>query len=335
MKSKKIFLYTLGLVFSCQSIQDRPDTYLQTTYWHRYQRFLPEDLRFQHESLPQEEMISIQGYQIHLDRYPKPAAPCKILLIHGGGGNGRLLGAVALGLRSINCEIISPDLPGFGLSKIPKSKSYVKYEEWVKVLSELIERERNPNQKIFLFGLSIGGMLAYHTAASNLKVDGLIATTLVDPRQTKVRDAISSNLFLSRLGMPLNSGFAFFTNGIYLPIRWLSKMESITNDPDFSDVFAGDPYAGGSRVSLGFLKSFLTYQPELEPEEFHICPVLLAHPGIDPWTPLPLSQDFYDRLPGKKEFVELTGAGHFPYEEPGKTLLFAAAKRFIERRLNE
>jgi len=31
----------------------------------------------------------------------------------------------------------------------------------------------------------------------------------------------------------------------------------------------------------------------IEPENFDLCPILLAHPHIDPWTPLELSKNFY------------------------------------------
>ncbi|EOQ89494.1 alpha/beta hydrolase family protein [Leptospira yanagawae serovar Saopaulo str. Sao Paulo = ATCC 700523] len=325
-------LNVFGLGFTlitCSSSLEKPKSYAEISYWHRYQHFLPDDLRFRKYNLPTEEYFESQGYQIHLDRYPKKDAKCKILLIHGGGGNGRILGTLAIGLEHLGCEWLAPDLPGFGLTKIPSDKAFVPYQDWVFVLNDLIQKEKNPNQKIILFGLSIGGMLAYHTASENGEVDGLIATTLVDPRESDVRDAISSNWFLSRIGMPLNSFFSFATNRMYFPIKWFSKMEFITNDPNFSKVFSNDPYAGGSKVSLGFLNTFLNYKPKIEPETFRVCPVLLAHPSIDPWTPTHLSKRFFDKIPATKEFVLLVGAGHFPYEEPGVSLLKESVTKFL------
>lgn len=315
--------------FSCVSSVEKPDSYTKVSHWHRYQHFLPDNLRFRKNNLPKEEFVTILDYQVHLDRYTKKDADCKIILIHGGGGNGRILGTLAVALESLGCEWVAPDLPGFGLTKIPSDKRYVPYEDWVLVLNELIQKEKQKNQKIILFGLSIGGMLAYQTAAYNSEVDGLIATTLADPRNPKVRDAIAANRFLSRIGMPINSVFSFLTDGMYFPIKWFSKMQYITNDPSFSKVFAEDPYAGGSKVSMGFLNTFLNYNPKLEPEKFEVCPVLLAHPSIDPWTPKELSQSFFDRIHSKKEYVELTGAGHFPYEEPGSTELKESIMNFV------
>lgn len=319
----------LTLFFSCATSIEKPESYAQISHWHRYQHFLPEDLRYRKNNLPTEEFVELRGYQVHVDRFQKKQSNCKVILIHGGGGNGRILGTLAVGMEKLGCEWLAPDLPGFGLTKIPSEKNYVPYEDWVLVLDELIKKEREPNQKLILFGLSIGGMLAYQTAAYNGKVDGLIATTLVDPRIPEVRDAIASNRFFSRVGMPLNSLFSFVTNGMYFPIKWFSKMEYITNDPSFSEVFASDPHAGGSKVSLGFLNTFLNYNPKLEPESFQVCPVLLAHPGIDPWTPSILSQKFFYRINAPKQFVELKGAGHFPYEEPGVSMLKESVTKFI------
>jgi len=43
--------------------------------------------------------------------------------------------------------------------------------------------------------------------------------------------------------------------------------------------------------------------------------LLLAHPTDDRWTPLAVSQPFFDCLGGEKELVMLDGCGHFPYED--------------------
>ncbi len=337
MKSIYVSIYfAIGFaLLSCASSLHRPENYSEISYWHQYQHFLPDNLRFRRQNLPTEEYLEVRGYQVHLDRYRKKDAKCKTLLIHGGGGNGRILGTLAIGLENLGCEWLAPDLPGFGLTKIPPNKGYIPYDDWVIILNELIQKEKRPNQKMILFGLSIGGMLAYHTAAYNGEVDGLIATTLVDPRDSEVRDAVASNLFFSRVGMPLNSFFSFVTNGMYFPIKWFSKMEYITNDPSFSNVFSEDPYAGGSKVSLGFLNTFLNYKPKLEPELFRVSPVLLAHPSIDPWTPTHLSKRFFDKLPTNKYFVELTGSGHFPYEEPGVSILKDSVTKFVLEDLNK
>ncbi len=332
----KITITLLLLLFSqfinCRSVLEKPDKYSNHSYWYRYQRFLPESMRFQEADLPQEEFWTWKQNQIHLDRYQKKGIQneCIVILLHGGGGNGRILGSLGKPILKSGCDVLAPDLPGYGLSGIHKDYT-IHYDDWVVLVNDLIEKERKNYRRIYLFGLSIGGMLAYHSAAYNQKIDGMIATTLVDPRDSDTRDAISANLFLSRVGLPLNSIFYWLTDNINIPIKWLSKMEYITNDPSFSEVFENDPFAGGSKVSFRFLRTFLNYKPKIEPEEFQVCPVLLLHPAIDPWTPLSLSQRTFNKLPSTKKLIVLEGAGHYPYEEPGVSQMNREILSFLKK----
>ena len=55
----------------------------------------------------------------------------------------------------------------------------------------------------------------------------------------------------------------------------------------------------------------------MAPEDFDACPVLLADPAEDPWTPVQLSRTFFDHIRAPKRLVMLEGAGHFPVEQPG------------------
>ena len=47
----------------------------------------------------------------------------KLILLHGGGGNGRLLSPIGVFFQKLGYECIAPDLPGFGLTKIHKPNS--------------------------------------------------------------------------------------------------------------------------------------------------------------------------------------------------------------------
>lgn len=56
-------------------------------------------------------------------------------------------------------------------------------------------------------------------------------------------------------------------------------------------------------MPLRFWRTYLQSSPQVEPEDFTTCPVWLAHPGADRWTPLPLSQAFFDRIAAPKTLV--------------------------------
>ncbi|MDC7238939.1 MAG: alpha/beta hydrolase, partial [Spirochaetales bacterium] len=87
----------------------------------------------------------------------------------------------------------------------------------------------------------------------------------------------------------------------------------------------------GSSVSISFLLSMMKSVPLIEPEDFDICPVLLAHPEIDKWTPTEISKLFFDRISCTRDFTLLENAGHFPIESPGLQQLNQASVSFITK----
>jgi alpha-beta hydrolase superfamily lysophospholipase len=68
--------------------------------------------------------------------------------------------------------------------------------------------------------------------------------------------------------------------------------------------------------------------PDIEPERFDLCPVLLVHPGVDRMTDISLSRRFFDRLACPKRMVVLDGASHMPTEHPGVDQLERAVLDF-------
>ena len=86
---------------------ERP-TYSQIDHWRLYQRFLPEKTRLTAGREPVEEWWSWRGAAIHLDRFAVPAAPLTVVLLHGGGGYGRLLAPFGLLLNSTATRSLLP-----------------------------------------------------------------------------------------------------------------------------------------------------------------------------------------------------------------------------------
>lgn len=161
----------------------KPRTYAAINGWRQYQRFLPARMRLTDDHLPAEEWWSLRNSEIHLDRYAAPDAPMTVVMLHGGGGNGRLMGPFGRLLR--------------------------------------------------------------------------------------------------------------------------------------------------------FLQSVLAIRPAIEPEDFDVCPVLLAHPAADRWTTIEASLPFFDRIKAAKELVMLANCGHFPIEEPGLSQFEAAAVAFLNTLVRE
>ncbi|WP_424769418.1 alpha/beta hydrolase [Paenibacillus sp. sgz302251] len=304
-------------------------------YWKKYQKFFPEELQITENNLPSEEWWDWNDYHVHLDRMCVPDSKIKVIVVHGAGGNGRLLAPYARLLQKHGYDVVSPDLPPYGLSYTESLKS-MEYLHWIEILTELIEQEiKRDGKTIVLLGASIGGMLAYHAATMSKQVGGLIVTTFVDTSNPKVRDQIAPNKVISRLGKFMMDAIPFVLDSLRISVSKVSRMELITNDFEMTKLIMKDPLAAGTKITLRFLRTFLNMKSMIEPENFDICPILLVHPEIDPMTPFILSESFYKRLNGKKECVILEGAGHFPIEQPGVEQMKIAVLSFLSDIENE
>lgn len=208
------------------------------------------------------------------------------------GGNGRLLAPYARMLQRHGYEVVSPDLPPYGLS-YAMFGTRINYELWIELLVSLIEREHKKDGKpIVVLGSSIGGMLAYHTSARSKRVKGLIATTFVDTSNPEMRDQLAPNRLVSRAGKRMMDLFPGLLDHVRISVKQVSRMQLITNNKDLTRLIMNDPQAADTRIPLELLRTFLNKKPEVSPEQFSQCPVLLVHPELDPMTPIRFSQSF-------------------------------------------
>lgn len=303
-------------------------TYADLEGWRRYQGFFPERMRCSASTTPREEWWSWNGLEVHLDRLPVPRSPLKVIVLHGAGAYGRVMAPAAVIARNHGWETVSPDLPGYGLTDVPRGR--MDYALWIDCVSALIDAElARDGRPVVLFGVSLGGLLAYHAAARSQRVVGLVATTLADAREPAVRQGFARTRVLGSAGLWLLEKLHPLTDGLPLPMRFMSKMNRISNDPALARVCATDPLGGGNWVPARFLRTLMHTAPDVEPEDFRACPVLLAHPGVDRMTDISLSRRFFDRLAAPKRMVVLEGASHMPTEAPGIDQLEESVVDFV------
>jgi alpha-beta hydrolase superfamily lysophospholipase len=307
--------------------------YAAETGWRRIQALLPEHLRFKEpSSQPTEEWLPLGTFSVHLDCWRRPKSTASLVLVHGGGGNGRLLAPYGAMAAMAGYEVIAPDLPGYGLTQV-KSKRRLVYEDWRDTVAGVLEMQaRRTEGPIIIFGLSMGGMLAYDATVRTRIPNGLIVTCLLDPRDAMVRRSLVRWAWMASLIGPMLSTVPALTDLLPVPMRVVGNMRGVANNPELSQAIVSDPHAGGTWMPGRFLRTFVNSAPLVEPEAFDVCPVLLAHPADDRWTDISITRAFFDRLSIEKRLVMLENAGHLPVEEPGATQLRVALLDFLAER---
>jgi pimeloyl-ACP methyl ester carboxylesterase len=312
-----------------------PRCYRDQQAWQDLQQFLPEAYRLTRtEQLPLEEHWEWEGHRVHLDRYRNAHAPARVVLHHGVGTNGRqmtlILGAP---LARAGFDVVAVDNLGYGMTEVAPG-SNPGYGDWVRLVLAFLAAERGQDPRpTLLYGLSAGGMLAYHVAAAAPKgtLAGIVGMTFLDQRVQKVVDDTSHDIFTARVGVPfLRLAAHTPLRGLRYPMTLASKMSALTNDPEALKVMLKDDSSAANWVSVKFLAEYGSYQPAVEPADFDACPVLLTQPAEDRWTPYELSQPVLDKItkvPVKR--VMLENAGHYPLEEPGLTQMQSAIVDFI------
>ncbi|MFC5180513.1 alpha/beta hydrolase [Actinomadura harenae] len=313
-----------------------PAFYRDQRAWRDLQQRLPDRLRLDDRTAPEEDFWEWRGHRVHLDRYPNPKARAKVVLHHGVGTNGRQMSLI-LGapLARKGYETIALDNLGYGLTRV-KPGTTPSYDDWVDLLVDFLLRERaRDDRPIVLYGLSAGGMVTYHAAAKAPRgtVAGIVGMTFLDQRDRLVREETAHDRLTARYGIPLLSTLARTPlASVKYPMSLAAKMSALANDPAAMKIFMKDRTSAANRVSIRFLDTYMNYTPAVEPEDFDACPVLLTQPAMDRWTPLYLSTPFLSRITKVPvDTVMLDNAGHYPLEEPGLTQMQETIADFIAK----
>lgn len=278
--------------------------------WLRYRDLLKVRFGIEIARDPTERWETLRGHRVHIDDWaPDGAEQGTVILVHGGGGHGRILAPLADAIAGMGWRALAPDLPGYGLTQ-PAPGFRWEYAEWPQTVAALADATPGP---VVLFGLSVGGMTAVHAARIAARIDGVIATTLLDMTDPDVFVRAARWRWLgrlSRIGMKLAPALA---DGLALPLALAASMRAMSSDPALQDYFARDRLLGAKRVPARFFRTLGAYAGTDAPLR---CPLLLVHPGADAWTPTDLSLSAYERIDAPKRFRELSNGSHLPAEQP-------------------
>ncbi|MBS5725682.1 MAG: alpha/beta hydrolase [Clostridiales bacterium] len=311
-------------------------SYQNQNSWREIQSFLPRGYQLTDATMPKEECWEWQGNQIHLDTYRNPSAKAKVILFHGVGTNGRQMTTIiGRPLAEDDFEVIALDMPIYGETAVSRNMT-VTFSDWVACGNDYVNYELSrDNRPIFLYGLSAGGMETYFVAAKNRKVQGIIGMTFLDQREKAVRMTTTKNWFWGTFGTALaalscHMGLSRFE----MKMSVCSKMNTLCNDENALKAMLKDKTSAGNKVNMKFLSDYMTYIPEVEPEEFDVCPIILTQPENDRWTPEFLSDIVLDKIkkvPVKK--VKLRNGSHYPIEAEALEDLHTYILEFLNENL--
>lgn len=286
-----------------------------------YARFLPPTYRDRADTVaPTSTWWEWRGRRVHIARAHNPAAPVRLLGIHGAGGHARALWPLTALAGGDPVDVLVPDLPPYG-NTVDPHPGRVRYETWIDLLCDLVAIEKRADDRpLVLLGGSMGGMMAYEVAAQTTHAAAVVATCLLDPSDPAARRSAARFSSTGRIAPTLLNALDRIAGRTLIPIRWLADMNKMSNNSELNRQVIADRQGGGNRVPIGLLASFLNYQ-HTRPETFDAAPVLLVHPAADRWTPPEHSIRFLNRIKAPTTLKLLEGCGHYPIEEPGLTQL--------------
>lgn len=293
--------------------------------WIVYRRLLAEEFGIRLRMTPVESRIEVRGHRLRTDEwFPNRDAQGTVVLIHGAGGNGRILAPLGEAIADMGWRAIAPDLPGYGLTRPAPSFDW-NYAEWPKTIARLATGQSDP---VVLVGLSMGGMTAVLAAKESKRVAGVIATTLLDLADDEVFDSVLRWRTLGRAARFGMKHFPAIFDRMALPLNVSTPLRAMSGNPRMQDYFVNDRLIGASRKPGRLFRTARQCGSGLIELD---CPLLLAHPGSDNWTHTELSKVVFDRIQARKQFVELTNGSHMPVERPA----YAELRQHISHFLSE
>ncbi|MGJ3508010.1 alpha/beta fold hydrolase [Enemella sp. A6] len=266
-------------------------------------------------------------HRVHLEHVGEADAPVRIILVHGAGGNAAAMWPLAAQFAALGARITMPDLPGYGRTQ-SRQPGRIRFHQWGDMLADLVTKE-DDERPLLLIGASLGGLLALDTATRTGAVDAVIATALLDPSDPDVRAATLRSKWLATAGPALLAAAAGPFASRQVPLRWVSRMGRIANEPELRKELLHDTRGAGNTASLGWMRSFLKARPHTPAEQVDV-PVVLVHGDRDRWTPLALSVKYLRRIPAPTAVVPLVDSGHFPSDEAGVATMINSVAMVID-----
>jgi len=230
------------------------------------------------------------------------------LLIHGFSGTPREMLGLGKSLAAANYTVSAPLIAGHGTS--PEDFAKTTWPDWVASVQSALDDLRGKTRQIFLIGLSAGGVIGLHLAATN-PVTGLVC-----------------------MSVPM-----YFNHPLlrFIPLlKLFVKYHRETSESDLADPSALSEIITYKRRPLSCVESLMKLQEVVRQELKQIkTPTLIMQGDRDRAIP-PESADYiYEHLGSSdKTILHFPNSGHGIQVDAQKETVWAEIKRFIEERVN-
>ncbi|MFQ5699466.1 MAG: alpha/beta hydrolase [Myxococcota bacterium] len=176
-----------------------------------------------------------------------------VLCLHGLTGTPYEVRPPALALAADGHHCVGPLLPGHG--ETPLALSRTSYRAWVEVVEAACDALSEQHDRVYVLGLSMGGVLALHLGASR-SVAGLVV-----------------------LAAPLRLGLA-----VRASVPWLRRLvRFVPKTPAIEDPIARSRHPGYDRMPLDAVRELMELQRQVAAQLGQVrAPVRLIYSRRDP-----------------------------------------------------
>ncbi len=259
-----------------------------------------------HHHLAKRESLGVGDLGVHGELYEADDVDAPILIFLPGIGTYSELYADLLGRFAENgFHTVSLDYPGHGYSA--GSRGHYSVEDVVKSVSDLIDRleDRFPGP-VYVYGYSIGSLIAVAAAEKDARIQGIICGTLLIPEIPP--DTVH------QVAWQLTWGMAQVFPGMRLPLKSMI---------DYEQLLAGHPAAKEFNhdhlivfdYPLCTLSSLYSWRSEVKQHEFYFHAAIL-HGRDDEVLPLRYSKQLTEELTHPFELIEVAGGHMLPWYDP-------------------
>ena len=224
-----------------------------------------------------------------------------VLLIHGFGGSPRALQEAAGRISDVGHTVCVPLLTGHGLN--PEALERARWTEWTADVEQAFAWLEERTDRVFLFGLSMGGALALWLAERHAETAGLILVNALirHPKEWVMH-------IVGRIGLP----------------RWVGAVGNDIKLPR-TDEEAYNRLPSRATLQMALFLSAVRRDLALVG-----CPALLFSSVVDHVVPPSNQREIFEKISSsRKEMIELHDSYHVATMDNDREVIFAKTLEFL------